>query len=191
VIEKIYTIEELGYFSSVTLIMFVLPFLTGPALNVFIPGLSRLYDDKEYYIIKRMTFRMGLCVIAATMAMCASSLVWGRFALRVVFGEKILSYSFVLMPTLLVSGFMLGCGVLGGILTAMQKRKEVLIAAAAAALAVILICPVFVRKFYMSGSLYCLIAAYTVNGFIQLGFLLYHLKKPAFPADNKSGKFVL
>jgi O-antigen/teichoic acid export membrane protein len=183
-IEKIYSIEELGYFSSITLIMFILPFLTGPTMNVFIPGLSGLYADKRYYEIKRMTFRMGLCVIGVTAAMCASSLVWGRFALRLVFGEKILTYSYLLIPTLLSSGFLLGCGVLGSILTAMQKRIEVLIAGVAAMLTAILTCPAFVRDFYMGGSIYSLIAAFTVQGIFMLGVLLYHLKKPYRTVDK-------
>jgi O-antigen/teichoic acid export membrane protein len=184
VIEKIYSIEELGYFSSVTLIMFVLPFLTGPALNVFIPGLSGLYADKRYYEIKRMTFRMGLCVIGVTAVLCASSLVWGRFALSLVFGEKILRYSYLLIPTLLASGFLLGVGVLGAILTAMQKRVESLIAGVAATLTAILTCPVLVSGFYMGGSIYSLVAAFTVQGFVLLGFLLHYLKKPSKLADK-------
>ena len=164
--------------------MFVLPFLTGPALNVFIPGLSGLYADKKYYEIKRMTFRMGLCVIGATAALCASSLVWGRFALSLVFG-KILRYSYLLIPTLLASGFMLGTGVLGAILAAMQKRVESLAAGIAAALTAILVCPALVRKFYMGGSIYSLIAAFTVQGFVLLGFLLHYLKKPSGLADKQ------
>jgi O-antigen/teichoic acid export membrane protein len=191
VIEKVYSIEELGYFSSITLVMFVLTFLTGPALNVFIPGLSGLYADKKYYVIKRMTFRMGLCVIGITAAMCASSLVWGRFALRLIFGEEILAYSYLLIPTLIASGFMLGTGVLGAILAAMQRRIEGLIAGVAAMLTGILTCPVFVREFYMGGSIYSIIAAYTVQGFILLGFLLHYLKKPSNLADKEKGKFVL
>jgi O-antigen/teichoic acid export membrane protein len=184
VIEKVYSIEELGYFSSMTLIMFVLPFLTGPVLGVFIPGLSGLYADKKYYVIKRMTFRMGLCVIGITAAMCASSPVWGRFALRLVFGEKILQYSYLLIPTLLASGFMLGTSVLGAILAAMQRRVECLVASIAAMLTGILTCPVLVREFYMGGSIYSLIAAFTAQGFVLLGFLLYHLKKPSNLADK-------
>jgi O-antigen/teichoic acid export membrane protein len=183
--------EELGYFSSITLIMFVLPFLTGPTLNVFIPGLSGLYAEKKYYIIKRMTFRMGICVIAVTVLMCVSSLVWGRFALKLVFGEKILSYSFILIPTLIASGFMLGGGVLGCILVAMQKRIEPLIAGAAATVTAILTCPVFVRNFYMNGSIYSLIAAFTVQGFVLLGFLLHNLKKPSIITDNKKDRVIL
>ncbi|MDR2795854.1 MAG: lipopolysaccharide biosynthesis protein [Spirochaetaceae bacterium] len=176
VIEKTYSMEELGYFSSITLIMFVLPFLTGPTLNVFIPGLSGLYAEKKYYIIRRMTFRMGICVIAATVLMSVSSLVWGRFALKLVFGEKILSYSFILMPTLIASGFLLGCGVLGSILIAMRKRVESLIAGAAGAGMAILSCPALVRHFYMNGAIYSLILAFTVQGLIMLVVILRDIR---------------
>jgi O-antigen/teichoic acid export membrane protein len=181
-IEKTYSIEELGYFSSITLIMFIFPFLVGPAISVFIPGISGLYAEKQYYIIKRMTFRMGLCVIAGTILLCLSSLIWGRFALALVFGEKILPYSYLLMPTLLASGFMLGCGVLGTVLISMHKRVDCFIATAAAALTVLLSCPALVRDFYMNGSIYSLILAYTVYGIIMLGCILCRLKnKPAIP----------
>jgi O-antigen/teichoic acid export membrane protein len=185
--EKIYSIEELGYFSSVTLIMFIFPFFTGPAVSVFLPGVSRLYAEKQYYIIKRMIFRMGLCVIFGTILLCLSSLLWGRFALTLVFGEEVVSYSYLLMPTLLASGFMLGCGVLGAMLTAMQKRIEFLIAVIAASLTIVLSCPALVRNFYMNGSIYSLIAAYAAQGIIMLGYIFCHLKNKPAITDNVGG----
>jgi O-antigen/teichoic acid export membrane protein len=186
-IEKTYSIEDLGYFSSITLIMFIFPFLVGPALSVFIPGMSGLYIDKQYYIIKRMIFRMGLCVIAGTILLCLSSLVWGRFALSLVFGEKILSYSYLLMPVLLASGFILGCGVLFYVLIAMQKRLECFIVTIFGALAVTFSCPALVRAFYMNGSLYSLIIAYAVEGLIMLAYIFYHLRNKAAVTDNGKG----
>jgi O-antigen/teichoic acid export membrane protein len=176
VVEKVYSIEELGYFSSITLIMLVFPLLSAPVLGVFIPGLSSLYAEKKYYFIKRMMFRMGLCVMAGAVAVCLSSLIWGPFALRLVFGEGILTYSYLLPPTLLASFFLLGCGVLGSALIAAQMRVELLAASAAAALTVILVCPALVRRFYMNGSVYSLIIAFTVQGIIMLGALLRNLR---------------
>jgi O-antigen/teichoic acid export membrane protein len=176
VVEKTYSIEELGYFSSITLIMIVFPLLSAPVLGVFLPGLSGLYARKEYYFIKRMTFRMGLCVIAGAIVVCLSSFLWGQFALTLVFGEEILRYSYLLMPTLLASFFLLGCSVLGNVLTAVQMRVELLVASLAAALTVFLVCPPLVRQFYMNGSLYSLIIAFAVQGAIMLGSLLYKLR---------------
>jgi O-antigen/teichoic acid export membrane protein len=180
VVEKVYSIEELGYFSSITLIMIIFPILSGPVINVFIPGLSGLYAEKNYYIIKRMTFRMGLCVIAGAIVVYVSSFFWGRFVLALVFGEKILQYSYLLPPTLLASFFLLGTSILGSVLIAAQMRVELLVASAASALTVILVCPALVRQFYMNGSIYSLIIAFTVQGLITLGTLLYRLrnKKP-------------
>jgi O-antigen/teichoic acid export membrane protein len=167
-IEKTYSTTELGYFSSITLITIVIPILSGPVLGVFIPDLSGLYAEKKYGIIKRMTFRMGLCVIAGTVVICLSSFIWGRFLLKLVFGEEILPYSYLLLPTLLTSCLMLGCGVLGSVLIAMQKRVTLLIAGVSAALTVILTCPTLVRQFYMNGSIYSLILAFSVEGIIML-----------------------
>jgi O-antigen/teichoic acid export membrane protein len=178
VIEKTYSIEELGYFSSITIIMLIFPILSGPVLGVFIPGLSGLYAEKKYGIIKRMTFRMGLCVIAGTVVICLSSFIWGGFVLKLVFGEAILSYRYLLLPTLLASCFMLGCNVICSVLIAAQNRLVILIAGVAAALTVILTCPALVRRFYMNGSIYSLIAAFAVEGIIILGALIRHLREP-------------
>jgi O-antigen/teichoic acid export membrane protein len=176
IIEKTYSIKELGYFSSITMIMLVFPMLAGPALSVFIPGLSGLYAEKKYHIIRRMTFRMGLCVIAGAVAVCLSSFIWGRFALTLVFGKEILEYSYLLPPTLLASFFLLGCGVLGSVLIAIQRRLEFLLAGAAAALTVVALCPTLVRRFYMNGSTYSLIIAFTVQDVIMLAVLLRSLR---------------
>ena len=186
VIEKTYSTKELGYFSSITLIMLALPLLTGPALSVLIPGFSGLYAQKRYAAIRRMTFRAGVYVTVATAALCASSLVWGRFALRLLFGEEILAYSFLLMPTLLASGFLLGCGALAGILTAMRKQGSLLIAGIAAALAAILCCPALVSRFYMGGAIYSLIIAYTVQGAITLIVIMRNIKDVYAITDNET-----
>jgi O-antigen/teichoic acid export membrane protein len=178
IVEKTYSIEELGYFSSITLIMLVFPILADPVLGVFIPGLSSLYAEKKYHTIKRMTLRMGICVIAGAVAVCLSSLIWGPFALTLVFGKEILPYSYLLLPTLLASFFLLGCGVLGSVLIAIQRRVELLAASAAAAITVILLCPALVRRFYMNGSVYSLIIAFTVQGAITLAALLHRLRQP-------------
>jgi O-antigen/teichoic acid export membrane protein len=183
-IEKTYSIEELGFFSSITLIIFIFPFLVGPAISVFIPGMSGLYSGKQFYIIKRMTFRMGLCVILGTILLCLSSLVWGPFVLSLVFGEKMLAYSYLLIPTLLASGFMLGCGVLGSVLISMQKRTECFISTIVAVLTILLSCQTMVRMFYMNGAIYSLILAHAANGIVTLGFILYHLRNNVNITDN-------
>jgi O-antigen/teichoic acid export membrane protein len=186
VIEKIYSTKELGYFSSITLIMLALPLLTGPALSVLIPGFSGLYAQKRYAVIRRMTFRAAVSVTAATAALCATSILWGRFALRLLFGEEILPYSFLLMPTLLASGFLLGCGVLTGILTAMRKHGSLLLAGAAAALAAILCCQALVSRFYIAGAIYSLIIAYTVQGVITLAVIIRNIKDVSAVTDNET-----
>ncbi|MDR0383326.1 MAG: hypothetical protein LBH50_05010 [Spirochaetaceae bacterium] len=176
VVEKTYSVKELGYFSSITLIMTIFKMLSDPVINVFIPGLSRLYAKKQYSLIKRMTFRMGMCVAVGTVAVCLSSFVWGRFALKLVFGEKILAYSHLLPPTLLASCFLLGRCVLSSVLVAVQNRAAVLVSGIAAALAVILICSALTRRFYMNGPIYSLIVAFALQGVILLGALLYSLR---------------
>ncbi|MDR3355707.1 MAG: lipopolysaccharide biosynthesis protein [Spirochaetaceae bacterium] len=185
VIEKTYSVEDLGYFSSITLIMLVLPLLTGPALNVLIPGLSGLYAEKKYRLLRRMTFRAGLCVAAVTALICGSSFVWGRFALSLVLGEAILPYRFLLAPTLLASGFLLGCCVLGSVLTAMRKQAGFLAAGMAGALTAIIACPALVRRFYMNGAIYSLIIAYTVQGIIMLSIVMRNIKDVSGVTDNK------
>ncbi|MDR2444443.1 MAG: lipopolysaccharide biosynthesis protein [Spirochaetaceae bacterium] len=185
IIEKTYSTKELGYFSSITLIMLVLPLLTGPALSVLIPGFSGLYAQKRYAVIRRMTFRACVCVAVVTAALCASSLLWGRFALRLLFGEEILQYSFLLMPTLLAGGFLLGCGMLAGILTAMRRHGSLLTAGIAAALTVVLCCPALVRRFYMGGAIYSLIIAYTVQGIITMAVIIRNIKDVSAVTDNE------
>ena len=186
IIEKTYSAKELGYFSSITLIMLALPLLTGPALSVLIPGLSGLYAQKRYAVIRRMAFRACVFITAVTAALCASSLVWGRFALRLLFGDEILPYSFLLMPTLLASGFLLGCGVLAGILTAMRRHGSLLIAGIAAALTAARCCPALVRRFYMGGAIYSLVIAYTVQGVITLAVIMRNIKDVSAVTDNKT-----
>lgn len=127
---------------------------------------------------------MGLCVILGTILLCLSSLVWGPFVLSLVFGEKMLAYSYLLIPTLLASGFMLGCGVLGSVLISMQKRTECFISTIVAVLTILLSCQTMVRMFYMNGAIYSLILAHAANGIVTLGFILYHLRNNVNITDN-------
>jgi O-antigen/teichoic acid export membrane protein len=187
IIEKIYTIEELGYFSSITLVMYIFNFLAGPALSVFLPEISIFCAEKKYAVIKRMAFRMTFLAIFITILITLSSFIWGDFALRLVFGEKILSYNYLLPPTLLTSGFSFICNILAIMLVAMQNRIQYLISLIISTLTIILICPVLVRHFYMNGAIYSFTIAYFECGLILLGMLLYDLKIKSASTDNKKG----
>jgi len=174
-IEKRYSTTELGYFSSVTVALTALSMLIVAALAVMIPGISTWYAQKQFTPIKKILLKIICGTVLLITLLYFSSSWWGAPALRFLFGDVIFDYVYLLKPTLLASGFSIAIGVFAAILTAIQKRLETFIAAAAAAVFGTFVVAPFIMRFGMTGSLYCLIAAWALQCLVMLVLLLRRL----------------
>jgi O-antigen/teichoic acid export membrane protein len=157
-VNALYSAEELGYYSSVTVLVVVMAVLANSAWNVLVPHITKQYGEKRYGVLKKTMVKIVCAIILGGTFLTLAGFVFGGRGLALVFGEKILPYVCLLTPTFIVSTIWTAVSFFNTALAAFRKRLPLLACnMAGVALCALLVRP-FVERFGMAGSCYCLIA---------------------------------
>jgi O-antigen/teichoic acid export membrane protein len=171
-VNQLYSAEELGYYSSVTLLIAVMITLGNSVWNVLIPRIAERYHERKYALLKKTIIKIIGIVMLAGAFLVLAGLVFGKWALALVFGEKIIPYCYLLAPTFIVSTVWTLVSFFNSALTAFGKRLPLLVCNMAG----VVVCAAFVRpfveKYGMIGSCYCLIVSMGLQAVLLLGCLL-------------------
>lgn len=154
VIEKEYGTELLGYYSSVTMVFVVLSTLMGSVFLSITPKISEYYYAKKIKQLKKVIAFVGAGVLLLGFAACIAGYILGDFIFSIIFGQGILAYMYLLIPTIIASVLLTYVSFFSSVLIAMGDNKSVLYANLISAI----ICTVsiipFVAMFEMTGSLW-------------------------------------
>jgi O-antigen/teichoic acid export membrane protein len=171
-VNQLYSAEELGYYSSVTLLIAVMITLGNSVWNVMIPHIAERYYRKEYRLLKKTIVTIiGVVMFAGTLLTLAG-LVFGEWALALVFGEKIIPYCYLLAPTLIVSAIWTLVSFFNAALTAFERRIPLLVCNMAGVVVCTALIRPLVQAYGMIGSCYCLIASMGLQAVLLLICLL-------------------
>jgi O-antigen/teichoic acid export membrane protein len=171
-VNQLYSAEELGYYSSVTLLIAVMITLGNSVWNVLIPRIAERYHGKEYGILKKNMLKISGVVMLAGAFLVLAGLVFGKWALALVFGEKIIPYYYLMTPTFIVSAIWTLVSFFNASLTAFERRIPLLVCNMAGVLACTALIRPFVQAYGMIGSCYCLIVSMGLQAVLLLTYLL-------------------
>lgn len=169
-VESVYTTEILGYYSSVSMVFVVMSTLMGSVFISIIPKLAQLFYTKQFVSLKKMLSItvIGIALFGLFASIVASFL--GDFVFSMLFGEKILDYMYLLIPTIIASLFLTYVSLFSSALIAFNKNKVVLYFNSIS----VFICSMtifpFVEKFELLGSIWSL----SLSLFITLFFLVVY-----------------
>jgi O-antigen/teichoic acid export membrane protein len=174
-INQLYSAEELGYYSSVTILIAVMVTLGNSVWNVLIPHIAERYHEKNYGALQKTILKIGGIVTLGGGLLILAGFAFGRRALGVVFGDNILPYTYLLTPTFIISTVWTMVSFCNAALTAFEKRIPLLVCnMAGVVVCTALICP-FVQAYGMIGSCYCLIVSMGLQALLLMGVYLYSL----------------
>ena len=175
-VELNYGTNNLGYYSSVTMIVSVLSTLTNSVFVTVIPKISRLYINKSYNSIKKLIRKTLLIFSVLLIVIMILAYLLGPFAFKIVFGKEILNYMYLLPFTVLTSFALSVVSFSSSVLISFHKNKFVLICN----LCAIIICTVsingFIKFFGMNGSLISMFIALIFDFIILQYFINRFLK---------------
>jgi O-antigen/teichoic acid export membrane protein len=171
-VNQLYSAEELGYYSSVTLLIAVMTTLGNSVWYVLIPHITECYHEKKYALLKRTMVKIIGIVILGGALLVLTGLVFGRRALALVFGEKILPYCYLLTPTFIVSTIWTLVSFFNASLTALEKRIPLLVCNMTGAVVCTALIRPFVQAYGMIGSCYCLIVSMGLQAVLLLIYLI-------------------
>lgn len=162
-VEQQFGLTELGYYSSISVVVVVMSTLGGSIWCVLIPKISLAYKKRENQQILRILHGalMGTSAVGA-LALAAAALV-GRLALRIVFGTDILKYTYLLSPVLVSSVLLTVSTLLSNIMIALGKNCMMLINNLLGAVVCTVSVEFLVGLFGMQGATLSLIIAFLVE----------------------------
>jgi O-antigen/teichoic acid export membrane protein len=175
-VNQLYSAEELGRYSSVTLLIAVMITLGNSVWNVLIPRMAGRYHERKYALLKKTIVQIIGVVTLAGGFLVLAGLVFGKWALALVFGEKILSYYYLLTPTFVVSTVWTLVSFFNAALTAFEKRLPLLVCNMAGVVVCTALVRPFIEKYGMIGSCYCLIVSMGLQAVLLLVCLLTEIR---------------
>ena len=146
IVEIIYDVEKLGYYSAFTMVIVVLPAMAGAVYLVLLPDISRKTAARQKSNIVRIIFAAtGIIFAAALVAIVFAGFI-GDVAFSFIFGAEILPYMYLLPPAIISGALLTLIGFLTTCLVAMHLRVHMLISMiAGAALLVFMAIPATTR----------------------------------------------
>ncbi|GHV77524.1 hypothetical protein AGMMS49942_23450 [Spirochaetia bacterium] len=177
IVKDMYSGEELGYYSSVTILIVVMLVLTGAIWTVFMPQMSALYSNREYGHLKKNMLQIVCRIAVLSIVLLIAGFLLGNMGLGLLFGKEILLYSFLLPPVIIVSSILTLVNFFNSALIAFQKRNKMLIANLIGAVFCTLLLRPLVTCFGMAGSLYCLIISMGIQLVLLTGITIITLGK--------------
>lgn len=176
-IERVFGTEELGYFSSVTMVLSVLNVLMVSVFVILIPKITRMYQKREIGKIYRLSFLAlgGFALLAIIGVLLGNWLGGPVFGL--VFGKEILPYMNLLPGTVIASVLLSAISFFSSVLTSLSKNDQVLYGNFPAVLICLLFMPAAIGRWGMNGSLICLCAGFAVSLCVILFFCFATLRK--------------
>ncbi len=163
--------EMLGYYSSVAVPAIVVQVAAGNIFSPCVPLLSEQYKNKDRKIhgtiikIIVITLGIGLC------AMIGFALL-GDWFLEFVFGKKILDYTDLLMPAIIVSILTAVSWFMAAIFTVINRNIIMVIAEGCVTLITLIISPLLINHNGLQGVNGTLISSYSIFVIVSLAFII-------------------
>jgi O-antigen/teichoic acid export membrane protein len=159
VVEKKYSEEILGCFSSISILSIIMPLLASAVWVIFLPHFSNDFREKNFSKLKKYSFWVFLISIPFIIFAIILCYFFGEPILVFVLGENIKNYVYLAVPVVMVSGVTMLCGYFSVILLALQKRKLIFVISLAGMIGCLITVYPFVLKFGLIGAVYALLFA--------------------------------
>ena len=187
-IEKMFGTEQLGYFSSVTMVLSILNVLMTSVFVMLIPTISILYAEAK----TKKLIRLILIAVAGFGLLCLAGVgagaLLGDFVFSLLFGKEILPYMNLLAPTIIASIILSCVTFFSSVLTSFSKNDEVVIGNFPSVLIVFMFTPWILQKSGMIGSVFLLCLGLFVSALILFGFIFLAIHRRNRKKEMKRGR---
>lgn len=141
-----------GYFSSVTMVFSVLSTLMNSIFVTIIPNISYAYQNNDESSIKKLIRRtVCICVILLIIGLLVAH-YFGELVFTLVFGQEIVSYLYLLTPTIISAVLLSLYSFLNTVLISIGKNNHVLSTAGVCAFSCICLLYPMTLAYGMNGT---------------------------------------
>lgn len=158
ILEKLCDAEPLGAYSSIFAPALLITAAAGYLYNPFAGKFAELFSNRDSKGFISLTVRLSavIAAVATVIVICASFA--GEFALKLIFGERIAEYVYLLIPILLSTFATTYFAFFGMLETVVRDFKSLIIGGAAGTVICCCFTPFAIRKFGINGASFGMIA---------------------------------
>ena len=126
-LETLHGVEELGIYASIASPTLVVQVVASVIFTPFLPQFTKLYIDGDLENFKRMFRKIMLALGSLSIIILIGASIFGRFGLKLLFGEMILEYYYLFIPIVLCTILTAMIWILSSIVIAMRQIRSLLI----------------------------------------------------------------
>lgn len=176
-IELICGESALGYYASIAspalIVQVAATYIFSPLIGLF----ANLYEQKIYSKFKTMIVKcFGIILIVILVAIIACQFL-GDWGLKLLFGEKILAYNYLLLPIVFSTALTAVVLFLSMLLTVVRSLKELVFANMIGFIFNLCVSPWAIKRYSMQGANYILIISLLIDAILLLIFIRKKLIK--------------
>lgn len=126
VVELKFGTEILGYYSSITMVFTVMSTLMGSIFVTILPKITYLYQTGKYKELNKYIVIANFGIIGFGIICVVLGMLLGDFVFSILFGKQILSYMYLLTPTIIASIILSLVSLTSSILISFRKNTLML-----------------------------------------------------------------
>lgn len=198
---ELFGTKILGYYASVAtpaiIVQVAASFIFTPLINIF----SEYYNEKEFKKLFITMFRVIFITLVMGALAIVFSIFFSEFMFKILFGEKILKYTYLFNGVIIVSTLTAIIWLLAMILTVSRDYFRLVFSTIIALVINVVLSKYFLNRFYLNGINYVLIISYLVQIILFLVFILnfrrrkddnnlsvYYVRSTSIVNDSRASK---
>lgn len=169
--------EKLGIYASVAAPTLIVQMASTYIFNPMVTVFSESYNEKDKRKFLNTLWQCCLAVAGVSVVAVIGAKIFGRFGLRILYGESILEYEYLLIP-LIICTITTACSWLFcGALTVLRNFRSLLIGNGVAAVASIILSIVLIPVWKMQGATYALLLGNVIGIIIFVCYMVKDINK--------------
>lgn len=177
VVELKFGTEILGYYSSITMVFTVMSTLMGSIFVTILPKIAYLYQTGKYKELNKYIAIANFGIIGFGIICVVLGMLLGDFVFSILFGKQILSYMYLLTPTIIASIILSLVSLTSSILISFRKNTLMLWINIIGVVVCTLSISFIVDAWGLVGALFALMISLLIVYVILLGIIEYIVVK--------------
>lgn len=177
--------DVLGVYSSIASPTLVVQIFATYAFNPLIPRIAKLYMQKKYDEFLQAFHKILLIFVIFSLITCLGAILLGRFGLKILYGDSILSSYYLFMPLVCCTIFTALIWIMNSIVTSIRKITPMMITVIVGFIICFLFSNYFVNIFGANGASYIQVLCYILILIVLLLIVLITIRKDKRRMQNK------
>jgi O-antigen/teichoic acid export membrane protein len=174
-LEAFHGTENLGYYSSITTVSSLIQSFSVIIFTPLIGLFAQYYEKNEKRKIAKLLIKLFAMISGITAVAMLCVLLFGDFAMVLVFGKSIRPYVYLLYPTVIASAFTALVWLIGMVLVVMRNMKTLLFGALAGLVISVGLSLVLIPSLIFEGTNIAIICGFFTTCVIYLIKLIQYL----------------